>query len=446
MPVCPLEFRYGREEMKRIFSEEAKLQAMLDVEAGLARALAQAGRIPAPAAKTISAKAKTSIVKVERVSAIEREISHDIMAVVRGLSEQCGGAGGYVHLGATSNDIIDTATALQLKAAMRILVKDCKSLRDTLLALAAKHKRTAMVGRTHGQFAVPVTFGLKMAVFAMEMNRHAERLAEAEPRVCVGKLAGAVGTGAALGKDALKVQDLLMKELGLRPEEAATQLVGRDRYAEFVMLCANVSASIERFGTEVRNLQRSELGEVAEAFNAKKQVGSSTMAHKRNPITSENVCGLARVVRGFVSPALENIVSWHERDLTNSSAERFILPHVAILTDDIVVKMDKVFKGLEVFPERMRANIDSAGGLMMAESVMIALASKGMGRQDAHEATRQAAMLAVDKGVPYREALLRDPKIKKLLPPKELDKVLDPLNYIGSAVEIVDRALKFKGK
>lgn len=302
-----------------------------------------------------------------------------------------------------------------------------------------------MVGRTHGQFAVPVTFGLKIAVFAMEMQRHIERLQQAQPRVCVGKLAGAVGTGAALGKDALLVQELLMKELGLGTEEAATQLVGRDRYAELVMICANIAASIERYGTEIRNLQRSEIGEVAEAFNAKKQVGSSTMAHKRNPITSENVCGLARIVRGFVTPTLENITSWHERDLTNSSAERFILPHVCVLTDDIVMKMDKVVRGLEVFPAKMRANIDSAGGLIMAESVMIALTGKGMSRQEAHEATRKAAMLSVDKGVPYKDALLRDPKIKKLLSPKELARVLDPLSYIGSAEEIVERALKFKG-
>jgi len=446
VPVCAIEYRYGREEMKRIFSEEAKLQAMLDVEAALARALAKVGRVPVSAAKAITSKASTRIVKVQRVNAIEREISHDIMSVVRALSEQCGEAGGYVHLGATSNDIIDTATALQLKSAMTIIIKDCRQLRDSMLVLAAKYRRTPMVGRTHGQFAVPVTFGLKMAVFAMEMQRHIERLEQAEPRVCVGKLAGAVGTGAALGKDALKVQDLLMRELGLGTEEAATQLVGRDRYAELVMIFANIAASIERYGTEIRNLQRSEIGEVAEAFNAKKQVGSSTMAHKRNPITSENVCGLARIVRSYVTPTLENIVSWHERDLTNSSAERFILPHVCVLTDDIIVKMDRVIRGLEVFPGKMRGNIDSAGGLIMAESVMIALTGKGMGRQDAHEATRKAAMLSVEKGVPYKEALLRNPKIKKLLSPRELAKVLDPMSYIGSAEEIVERALKFKGK
>jgi adenylosuccinate lyase len=446
VPVCAIEFRYGRNEMKEIFSEEAKLQAMLDVEAGLARALAKVGRVPPSAAKVISSKAKTSVVRVERVNAIEREINHDIMSVVKALAEKCGDAGGYVHLGATSNDIIDTATALQLKAAMAIILKDCRQLRDSMLLLAAKHKRTPMVGRTHGQFAVPVTFGLKMAVFAMEMQRHIERLQQAQPRVCVGKLAGAVGTGAALGKDALRVQDLLMSELGLGTEEAATQLVGRDRYAELVMICANIAASIERYGTEIRNLQRSEIGEVAEAFNAKKQVGSSTMAHKRNPITSENVCGLSRIIRGFVTPTLENIASWHERDLTNSSAERFILPHVCVLTDDIVAKMDKVVKGLEVFPIRMRGNIESAGGLIMAESVMIALTGKGMSRQDAHEATRRAAMLSVDKDVAYKDALLRNPKIKKLLTPKELVKVLDPLSYIGSAEEIVNRALKYKGK
>ncbi|MBI5001130.1 MAG: adenylosuccinate lyase [Euryarchaeota archaeon] len=441
MPVCPLEFRYGRKEMKAIWSEEGKLQAMLDVEAALVLALAEVGRIPLRDAKMIASKANVKTVTVERVDAIEREISHDIMAVVRALSEQSGASGGYVHLGATSNDIIDTATAVQLKRSIVLLLDDLQRLKKSLIALASKHKRTVMVGRTHGQFAVPVTFGLKMAVFAAETQRHIHRLEEARGRICVGKLSGAVGTGAALGKDALDVQEKVMARLGISHELAATQLVGRDRYAEFVLIMANIAASLERFATEVRNLQRSELGEVSEAFDAKKQVGSSTMPHKRNPIMAENVCGLARTLRGFAGPAMENVVLWHERDLTNSSAERFILPHVCALGDDIINKSAKVFETLGVNEGTMRKNLESAEGLIMAEAVMVALVAKGMGRQEAHELTRKCAMKAYDTGIGFRKALLGEPKVRKLMTQKEIEIALDPANYLGSAVKIVDEVI-----
>lgn len=442
MQVCPLEFRYGREIMKRIFDEENKLQTMLRVEAALAKAHASVGSISQKNAIMISKFADTKYVKLERVKEIEARIKHDVMAVVKALSEQCGSAGKYVHLGATSNDIIDTATALQMKQAIEILEKDLVQLRNTFVALSKKYKTTIMMGRTHGQFAVPITFGLKMAVYALETYRHLVRLRECRPRICVGKMSGAVGTGAALGKNFLKIQTIAMKELGLEIEEASSQIVGRDRYAEFICVLANIATSIEKFATEVRNLQRSEIKEVAEAFDVKTQVGSSTMAHKQNPIMSENVCGLARIVRGFIIPTFENILLWHERDLTNSSAERFILPHTCILVDDILVKTNEVFANLRVYPEQMKKNIESAKGLIMAESVIMALVKHGMGRQEAHELIRKASMTVETKNLNLREILLKDKEVMKFLTKKELDEVINPIKYIGSSAEIIDKVTK----
>jgi adenylosuccinate lyase len=340
--------------MKGIFNEENKLQKMLDVEAALARAHAKVGNISKEYAEMITKIANTEKVKVERVKQIEKEIRHDLMAVVKALAEASGEAGKYVHLGATSSDIVDTATALQLKEAVTILKEDLMKLRGVFLSLARKHKDTVMMGRTHGQSAVPMTFGLKMAVYGLEVHRHLKRLNECEKRILVGKMSGAVGTGAAFGPQALKIQKIVTEDLGVGVEEASTQIVGRDRYTEFVCLLANIASSIEKFATEVRNLQRSEIDEVAEAFDTKKWVGSSTMAHKKNPINCENVCGLARIIRSFVTPTLENMILWHERDLTNSSAERFIIPHICILTDDILIKITNVFDNLEVNKKKMR--------------------------------------------------------------------------------------------
>ncbi|MBI4415428.1 MAG: adenylosuccinate lyase [Euryarchaeota archaeon] len=444
MVVCPLDFRYGRKPMKALFSEEAKLQRLLDVEAALARAHAKVGTLAKADADAIAKAATTKTVSWDRMQEIEREIGHDVMAVVLALSEKAGPAGKYVHLGATSNDITDTATALQLRDALAILEEDLVQLKAALLALAEAHKRTVMLGRTHGQAAVPITFGLKMAVFALEVHRHLERLRQARPRICVGKMSGAVGTGAAFGPKALELQELVARDLGLGYEEASTQVVGRDRYAELLALLANVAASAEKMATEVRNLQRTEIGEAAEAFGDR-QVGSSTMAQKENPVTSENVCGLARIVRGFVVPAYENVPLWHERDLTNSAAERILIPHALILADDLLAKLADVFRNLRVYPERMRANLEATKGQAMAESVMIALVGTGIGRQEAHRLVQEAARWAREEGVHLREALAADPTIAKALTKKGIDAVLDPDNYLGSSVEIVERIVKKYG-
>ena len=449
-----MEYRYGRDEMKTVFSEENRLHLLLTVEATLAEAHASVGNIPATVPDRIWRVIRAGEVRPERVREIEGEIRHDLMAVVRALSERCGDAGRYIHLGATSYDIIDTANAMQMKEAIGIILEGLRTLETTLADRAERHRDLVMIGRTHGQFAVPVTLGMKFAVMAMEIHRHRERLGQAMPRICAGKMSGATGSMAAFGEHAFAIQTYVMEELGITVEEAATQIVQRDRYAEYVMLLCGIAATLEKFATEIRNLQRSEIMEVAESFDPEKQVGSSTMAHKQNPITCENISGLARVIRGFLTPALENMIQWHERDLANSSSERFILPHVSILTDDIIVKTAEVFRNLRVFPDNIRRNLERSGGLPMAESVMMALTARGMGRQEAHEVVRQCSMalLAARDGVstdpasdgktPHlREYLLADPRVTGLLSGAEIDLALSHTGYTGKCGEIVDRVV-----
>ncbi|MBR2255459.1 MAG: adenylosuccinate lyase [Candidatus Methanomethylophilaceae archaeon] len=436
---CPLDYRYGRADMKAVFSEESRIQNQMYVEAALARAHAALGTITAEDAKEITRVASLDVVSVERIKEIEKETRHDLMAMVKAMTEKCeGNAGRYVHLGATSNDIVDTATALQLKAAMKIILDDVDRLIYTLACLAKRERDTIEIGRTHAQFAIPITFGFKIAGYVAEMIRHRQRIVEAMPRVCAGKMAGAVGTGAALGKNFFAIQKAVMEDLGLEYEPAATQVVGRDRYTEAICLMANIATSIERYGTEIRNLQRSEIGEAAEYFDREKQVGSSTMAQKRNPMNSENCCGLARVVRSFVTPTFESQVLWHERDLSNSSTERFTLPHVFILTDEILQKMNWIFEGLEINRERMIQNIESSQGLVMAEPLMMKLTEKGIGRQDAHEIVRQSSMIAEDTGRHLRDILMEREDLKGVLTREEIVATMDASNYVGGAREIVD--------
>jgi len=442
-PVCPLDFRYGRKEIKKVFGETSKLQYLLDVEAALARAHAAVGNISKKASDEISKKASVKYVTVKRVNEIEKETRHDIMAVTRALSEVCtGDAGKYIHLGATSYDIVDTANALQFVHATELIKGQLRALRNTLVGLAKEYKNTIMAGRTHGQYSIPITFGLKMAVYAMEVDRHLERLHGCTSRLLVGKMSGAVGTGAAMGKNALKIQELVMRDLKLGTEEAATQIVGRDRYIELLSVLSNIASSVEKFSTEIRNLQRSEIGEVSESFEVKKQVGSSTMPQKRNPILCEQICGLSRVVRSFIIPAYENAIQWHERDLCNSSSERFILPHSLILTDWIVFQMNNVFKNLQVYPERMRQTLERSKGLPMAEAVMTKLVEKGMGRGDAHELIRMCSMKAVSDDRHLLSVLLESPQVAKILKKKELEDAMNPRNYLGVSDKIIDQVIK----
>jgi adenylosuccinate lyase len=436
LPILPIDTgRYGTPEMLKVFEEEARVQRLLDVEAALALAHAEVGDIPRKDAEKIAAMASTKYVKVERVKAIEKEIKHDLASLVRALSEVCGSSGAYVHLGATSYDIVDTANALQLKAASEIIGKKLATLKSILQKQAARHKETVMIGRTHGQHALPITLGFKFAVWGYEVSRHIKRLNDCRHRVVTGKISGAVGTQASLGEHAARIQELVMKRLGISAAEISTQIVQRDRYAEFVCLLAMIAASLENFATEIRELQRPEIGELFEAFEKEHQVGSSTMPHKRNPETCERVCGLARIARSLCIPALENVVTWHERDLTQSSAERFILPESCILVDYLLQLMSDIVADLRVDEKRMLRNLDLTMGRAMSEAVMMALVAKGVNRQDAHELLRKLTIKSEVEKRQFREILLEDKFVSGKLNEKEVDEALDPKNYLGTAVK-----------
>jgi len=441
MSVHPIEFRYYSEEMRALFTEEAKLQNWLTVEAALARAHAGLKHIPQAAADEITRKATLKEVKLDRVKAIEAEIQHDLMAMVRALTEVCGAeAGKYVHFGATSYDIEDTALALQLIAALKIIESDLRMVRDMLVTWAERTRTLVCVGRTHGQHAVPTTYGLKFAILACEFQRHLERLEQVRPRLAVGKMTGAVGTQASFGADAAELQRRVMADLGLTPVLASNQVIQRDRHAEVVFLMALIAASGEKIGKEIRNLQRTEIGEVCESFQ-QKQVGSSTMPQKRNPHKSERICSLARMIRAGVAPALENISLEHERDLTNSAAERIIFPEAFILTDYLLRQLSSVLKGLDIREDAVKRNLDLTGGLIMSERLMIGLVERGIGRQKAHELLRLAAGEAFMARRPLREVLLKDTQLAALMTPAELDQYLDPAGYIGTAVDQVNRVV-----
>ncbi|MCD4809809.1 MAG: adenylosuccinate lyase, partial [Methanosarcinales archaeon] len=432
MAIHPIEFRYGTAEMKQVWSEESKLIKLLQVEAALARAEADIGMIPGDAADTIAAAVDS--VKLERVNEIEDEIHHDMMAVVMAMSEQCGAAGKWVHFGATSNDMLDTQLALQIKESIALLRSKTIAVRDALVEMADKHKTTVCVGRTHGQIGVPTTYGLRFAVWASEMDRHLTRLDELEPRAAVGQMTGAVGTQAAFGADGIEVQRRTMEYLGLGSVEVSTQIIQRDRHAEFVMWMANTVTTLDKICVEFRSLQRSEIAEIEESFG-KKQVGSSTMPHKRNPIKSEQVCGLARIVRAMVEPELLNNTLWDERDLTNSSCERVIFPETCVLTDHILKLAEGIIANLRFFPENIKRNLELMGGLNMGEAVMIELAKRGVGRQEAHEIVRTSAMEARESGRHMKEVLMSRPEVTEFISAGEIEGVMDPEGYIGTAVE-----------
>jgi adenylosuccinate lyase len=430
--------------MLKIFDEETRVQKLLDVEAALALAHAEVGDIPMKDAEKIAEMASTKYVKVERVKAIEKEIKHDIASLVRALSEVCGSSGAYVHLGATSYDIVDTANALQLKDALGLIEEKLFDLKGILQKQAAQYKGTMMIGRTHGQHALPITLGFKFAVWGYEVNRHIERLNECKKRVLVGKISGAVGTQAGLGEHAEQIQELVMKRLGLHAAEISTQIVQRDRYAELVCIYAMVASSLENFATEIRELQRPEIGELSEAFEAEKQVGSSTMPHKQNPETCERICGLARIVRSLSTPALEDMITWHERDLTQSSAERFILPESNILLDYMLSLMCNVIANLRVDSQRMLQNLSLTQGRAMSEAVMMALTKKGVNRQEAHELLRKLTIQSALEKRDFKQVLLQDKFVSSKLSEKEINEALNPKNYLGTAVKQAEKFAKAK--
>ena len=442
MSVSPLDYRYGRPEAKEIWSREGRHSRQLDVERALVWAHCQLGRVSAEHYDMIADISDPGIVTADRVDEIEAETRHDIMALTKAMAEKAGEAAWCIHLGATSNDIVDSAVALQIRDSIRLQRQSLMTLLTTLCDLAERERDTVMLGRTHGQAAVPITFGLKIAVFVDEFRRHLIRLDELESRAITGKFLGAVGTGAAQGKNAKELQQLILEHLGLTVPVATTQVVGRDRYIEWVGWMANVAASVEKLLQEVRNLQRSEIAEVGEWFDVEKQVGSSTMAHKRNPITAENASGLARIVRAMIIPSYENALLWHERDLANSSSERFTLSHAMILLDDILAKSDKVMGKCVVDVERMLANIESQNGLVMAEKIMLALVDHGIHRDQAHEILRAASMVAVAENRHLREICGEDDAVTNVFSSEELDELFDPSSHLGVSGEIVDEAIK----
>ncbi|MDD1711957.1 MAG: adenylosuccinate lyase [Methanoregulaceae archaeon] len=438
MAVHPIEYRYGTPEMREIWSEEYRFRCIVAAEVALAGAEAAHGMIPEPAAAQIRDQAPAA--RLNRAKEIEAAIHHDMMAIVQAVAEVCGDAGRWVHYGATSNDILDTATGLQIRAALDLTEQKLRVLLAVLLRMSTETKFLVCAGRTHGQIGVPTTYGLRFAIWASEVGRHLDRLGGLRPRVAVGQMTGAVGTQAALGPKGMAVQGTMMQALGLTPVDVSNQVISRDRYAEYFFFLANVATSLDKIGIELRTLQRTEIGEVEEAFG-KNQVGSSTMPHKRNPIRSEQVCGLARVIRSAVEPALQNNTLWDERDLTNSSCERIIFPEASILCDHILQLMTRVLEGLTINESRVRRNLDILHGINMAEAVMIDLTRRGMERQAAHEVVRVASMKALSEGRPLASVLEEIPGVRQYLSADEIRELLDPDRYIGTAVEQVDQVV-----
>jgi adenylosuccinate lyase len=439
MAVHPIEERYGTREMRAVWSEKNRFSCIVSAEVALAKAEAHHGMIPAAAAVEISEKAHNA--SLERAKEIELDISHDMMAIVKAVSEVTGESGRWVHYGATSNDILDTATGLQLKQTLDLLDQKLRQLLGTLLKRSTETKSLVCIGRTHGQHGVPTTYGLRFAIWASEIGRHIERLEQMRPRVVVGQMTGAVGTQAALGVKGMEVQATMMEYLGMSSVDVSNQVISRDRYAEYFMFCAGVATTLDKIGIEIRTLQRTEIGEVEEAFGAR-QVGSSTMPHKRNPIKSEQVCGLARIIRSAVEPSLQNNTLWDERDLTNSSCERVLFPEASILTDHCLRLMTVVLDNLVINRAGIRRNLGFLHGINMAESVMIELTKKGMNRQDSHERVRMASMQALAENRPLADLLGADPEIVRYCSKSDIAALLNPDTYIGTSVRQVERVIE----
>lgn len=443
MAIHPIEFRYGTPEMKAIWESENKLQRMLDVEAALAQAEGKLGIIPQDIADEIARKANTEYVKQERVNEIEKATKHDIGALVKGLGEVCeNDAGEYVHFGATSNDIIDSSNSLLIKDSAEIIKDKIKTLTELLLKLAEENIDKVAVGRTHGQHALPITYGMKFGLWADEMHRQYERVDHAEKNVCVAMLDGAVGTTAALGEQGWKIHKTVAEILELPAASITNQVVQRDNHVEFIMALANVASTLDKIALEIRNLQRTEIMEVGEYFDPEKQMGSSTMPHKMNPITAERICGVARIVKSFVNAALDNNPLWHERDLTNSSCERIMFPESCILTDYILNLTIKLISNLVFYDENIERNLNLTNGLIMAERLMAELTRSGMGKQTAYGIVRKNAIKANKENKLLGNLILEDPEVQKYLTEEDVKEIMNPHTYIGSSKTIIKELLE----
>jgi len=423
--------RYSRPQMKRIWSDENKFDKWLKVEIAVCEAWAELGVIPREAVPKI----KLARVNLKRMEEILKQTHHDVTAFLGAVSESVGDESRFIHLGLTSSDVVDTALSLQLIESAELLSQDVKELISVLAQQAIKYKYTPMIGRTHGVHAEPISFGFKLALWVEEMRRNLHRLGEAKKAIAVGKISGAVGTYATLSPE---VEEKACAKLGLVSAPISSQILQRDRHAQFVTTLAIISSSLEKFATEIRALQRTETREAEEPFAAT-QTGSSAMPHKRNPELCERICGLARLVRGYALTSMENIALWHERDISHSSTERIILPDSCLVVDYILSLFTSIMQGLQVYPQRMKRNIALTKGLVFSQRVMLALINKGLSRQKAYELVQRSAMKAWKGNKSFLSMLKADPELTAILSDKELEQNFDEQYYLRYIDDIFKR-------
>lgn len=423
--------RYSRPQMKRVWSDENKFNKWLEVEIAVCDAWAEIGVVPREAIPKI----KLAKCNLRRMEEILKETRHDMTAFLGSVAESLGEESRFIHLGLTSSDVIDTALSLQLVEATDLLTADVKELITVLAQKAIEHKYTPMIGRTHGIHAEPITLGLKLAVWVEEMRRNLQRLGEAKKVIAVGKISGAVGTYATVPPE---VEQRACRKLRILPAPVSSQILQRDRHAQFMTALALIASSLEKFAVEVRGLQRTEVGEVGEPFGTG-QTGSSAMPHKRNPELCERICGLARLVRGYAVTAMENIALWHERDISHSSTERIILPDACLLVDYCLSIFTSIIKGLQVFPQRMKKNMELTKGLVFSQRVMLALIDKGFSRQKAYELVQRNAMKSWKGNKDFLKLLKADSEVTQILPQPELESLFDYQYYLRHIDEIFGR-------
>ena len=427
--------RYRLPEMEAVWSDEARLSNWLEIELLAVEALAELGTVPPDDAAACRARAAFTVEAVAEREAITR---HDVAAFVDVVARAIGPEGRWLHFGLTSSDVLDTGFALQLRAAADVLLAELEHLLATTTRLALRHRDTVMAGRSHGVIAEPTSFGHKLAVWAFELDRDRDRLRRAREVVAVGAISGAVGTYASVDP---RVEELVCARLGLRSVEASTQVIQRDRHAELMTAIAITASTLDKIATEIRHLARTEVREVQEPF-AEGQKGSSAMPHKRNPVVSERVSGLARVIRGHAQAALENVALWHERDISHSSAERLIFPDATGLLAFMLRDMTWVLDGLRVFPDRMRENLDVAGGVVYSQSALLALVGVGMSRDEAYALVQAAAASAWDEGASFRAVLEADERVGSLLDRARLDALFDPTRYLANLDGVFEKLEK----
>ena len=427
--------RYSHPEMGRIWSDQRRFETWLTVEIAAAEAMAAAGIIPAEAARDIREFGGFDIARIEE---IERTTEHDVIAFTTAVAERVGPSARWLHFGMTSSDVIDTAQALQMRAACDLILADLEALAAAVRARALDERRTPMIGRTHGMHAEPITFGLKLAVWYSEIDRDIERLQRARTTISVGKLSGAVGTFAHLPP---AVEAHMCRALGLEPAAASSQVIQRDRHAELLTALAITAASLEKFALEIRGLQRTEVGEVEEPFR-RGQKGSSAMPHKRNPIGCEQVCGLARLVRANAHAALENVALWHERDISHSSVERVIVPDSFLALDHMLRRFTRIVREMLVHPDRMRDNLNRTRGVVFSGTVLLELARRGVSREDAYEWVQRNAMRSFAEARDFKELLLGDADITRILTPQEIGRAFDLDDQLKHVDEVFERVFQ----